>query len=58
MKNTGRETVVMSPKPTKRVKGSVGEGVGGKKTEVTQHAGGQSVSEKSGVSETTRPIFF
>ena len=37
----------MSAKPTKRVKGSVGEGEAGKKTKTTQHAGGQSVSEKS-----------
>ena len=34
-------------KPTKRVKGSVGEGESGKKVKGTQHAGGQSVSEKS-----------
>ena len=39
-----RETVVM---PAKRAKGSVGEGEAGKKAKATQHAGGQSVSEKS-----------
>ena len=39
----------MSAKPTKRPKGSVGEGDTGKKTKVTQDAGGQSVSEKSQV---------
>ena len=33
--------------PAKRAKGSVGEGEAGKKVETTQHAGGQSVSEKS-----------
>jgi hypothetical protein len=36
---------VMSAKPTKRVKGSVGEGETGKKAKVTQHSGGESVSE-------------
>ncbi len=37
----------MPAKPTKRAKGSVGEGKAGKKAKATQHAGGQSVSEKS-----------
>ncbi len=37
----------MPAKPTKRVKGSVGEGETGKKAKTTQYAGGQSVSEKS-----------
>ena len=41
----------MPPKQTKRAKESVGEGEGGKKAKSTQHAGGQSVSEKS---QTTR----
>ncbi len=41
----------MSAKPTKRAKGSVGEGESGKKTKTTTDAGGQSVSEKS---QTTR----
>ena len=35
-----------------RTKGSVGEGEGGKKAKVTQHAGGKSVSEKSQVTRT------
>ena len=39
-------------KPTKRVKGSVGEGEAGKKAKATQHAGGQSVSEKSQATRT------
>ena len=43
---TDWETVVM---PTKRAKGSVGEGEADKKTNATQHVGGQSVSEKSQV---------
>ena len=37
----------MPPKQTKRAKESVGEGEGGKKAKSTQHAVGQSVSEKS-----------
>jgi hypothetical protein len=37
----------MPAKPTKRAKGSVREGEAGKKAKATQHAGGQSVSEKS-----------
>ncbi len=37
--------------PAKRVKGSVGEGEAGKKAKSTQHAGGQSVSEKSQMSD-------
>ncbi len=41
-----RETAVMSVKQTKRAKGTVGEGAAGKKAKTTQHAGGQSVSEK------------
>ena len=41
----------MSVKPTKRPKGSVGEGEAGKKTKETQHVGGQSVSEKSQVTQ-------
>ena len=37
----------------KRAKGSVGEGEAGKKDKVTQHVGGQSVSEKSQVTRTS-----
>jgi hypothetical protein len=37
----------MSVKPTKCVKGRVGEGESVKKANVTQHVGGKSVSEKS-----------
>ncbi len=47
VKKRGRETVVMPAKPTKRAKGSVGEGEAGKKAKVTHHPGGQCVSEKS-----------
>ncbi len=43
----GRETVVMPPKQAKRATGTMGEGAVDKKDKVTQHAGGQSVSEKS-----------
>ena len=49
-----RETVVMS---SKRVKGSVGEGEAGKKAKVTQHVGGQSVSEKSQTTRTSKNVF-
>ena len=49
-----RETVVM---PAKRAKGSVGEGKAGKKAKATQHAGGQSVSEKSQVTRTSKNLF-
>ena len=47
----------MSAKPTKRTKGSVGEGEAGKKAKATQHAGGQSVSEKSQVRRTSKNVF-
>ena len=43
--------------PTKRAKESVGEGETGKKTKVTQHEGGQSVSEKSQVTRTSKNLF-
>ncbi len=49
MKKHGWETIVMSAKPTKREKGSAGEGETGKKATTTQYVGGQSVSEKSQV---------
>ncbi len=35
------------PPKAKRATGTVGEGAVGKKAKATQHAGGQSVSEKS-----------
>ena len=41
----------------KRAKGSVGEGEAGKKAKVTQDAGGQSVSEKSQVTWTSKNLF-
>ena len=47
----------MPPKPTKRAKGSVGEGETGKKAKTTQHTGGQSVSEKSQVTRTSKNLF-
>ena len=49
-----RETVVI---PAKRAKGSVGEGETGKKAKATQYAGGQSVSEKSQVTRTSKNLF-
>ncbi len=42
----------MPPKQTKRATGTVGEGAAGKKAKATQHAGGQSVSEKSQATRT------
>jgi hypothetical protein len=47
----------MPPKQTKRAKGTVGEGAAGKKAKATQHAGGQSVSEKSQVTRTSKNVF-
>ena len=41
----------------KRAKGSVGEGEAGKKAKATQHAGGQSVNEKSQVTWTSKNLF-
>ena len=41
----------------KRVKGSVGEGETGKQTKVTQHEGGQSVSEESQDTRTSQNLF-
>jgi hypothetical protein len=52
----GWETVVMSPKQTKWVKGTVGQGVSGKKAKVNQHARGQSVSEKSLATRTSKNV--
>jgi hypothetical protein len=43
--------------PANCAKGSVGEGETGKKAKVTQHAGGQSVSEKSQVTRTSMNVF-
>ena len=43
--------------PAKRAKGSVGEVEAGKKAKVTQHAGGQSVSEKSQTTRTSKNLF-
>ncbi len=40
-----------------RAKGSVGEGESGKKSKVTQHVGGQSVSEKSQAMRTSKNLF-
>ena len=47
----------MPSKQTKRAKESVGEGEGGKKAKATQHAGGQSVSEKSQATRTSKNVF-
>ncbi len=41
----------------KRAKGSVGEGESGKKTKATQHVGGQSVSQKSQSTRTSKNGF-
>ncbi len=43
--------------PAKGAKGSVGEGEVCKKAQVTHHAGGQSVSEKSQVTQTSKNVF-
>jgi hypothetical protein len=47
----------MPPKQTKRATGTVGEGAVDKKTKATQHAGGQSVSEKSQDTRTSKNVF-
>ena len=47
----------MPPKQTKRATGTVGEGAAGKKAKVTQHVGGQSVSEKSQATRTSKNVF-
>ena len=47
----------MPPKQTTRVTGTVGEGTAGKKAKATQHAGGQSVSEKSQAMRTSKNVF-
>jgi hypothetical protein len=47
----------MPPKQTKQTKGTVGEGAAGKKAKVTQHAGGQSVNEKSLATRTSKNVF-
>ena len=57
MKKGGRETVVMSSKQKNRAKGTVGEGAAGKKAKTTQDAGGQSVSEKSQATRTSKNLF-
>ena len=44
----------MPVKQTKRATGTVGEGAAGKKAKATQHAGGQSVSEKSQFTRTSK----
>ncbi len=43
--------------PANPSKGSVGEGEAGKKAKATQHAGGQSVSEKSQTTRTSKNLF-
>ena len=43
--------------PTKRAKGTVGEGEAGKKPKATHHACGQSVSEKSQDTRTSKNLF-
>ena len=47
----------MVPKQTKRATGTVGEGAAGKKAKATQHAGGQSVSEKSQATRASKNVF-
>jgi hypothetical protein len=47
----------MSPKQRKRAKGTVGDGATGKKTKVTEHVGGQCVSEKSQDTRTSKNVF-
>jgi hypothetical protein len=48
---------VIPSKQTKRATGTVGQGVAAKKTKTTQHAGGQSVSEKSQAKRTSKNVF-
>ncbi len=48
---------MMSAKQTKRATGTVGEGATGKKSKATQHVGGQSVSEKSQTTRTSKNVF-
>ena len=48
---------MIPPKQTQRATGTVGEGASGKKAKVTQHAGGQSASEKSQVTRTSKNVF-
>ena len=48
---------MIPPKQTKRATGTVGEGATGKKAKTTQHEGGQSVSEKSQVTRTSKKVF-
>jgi hypothetical protein len=50
----GNGTVVIL---SKRAKGIVGEGEAGKKAKATQHVGGQSVSQKSQVTRTSKNVF-
>ena len=47
----------MPAKQTKRATGTVGEGAAVKKAKATQHAGGQSVSEKSQTTRTSNSLF-
>ena len=42
---------------TDKATGTVGEGAAGKKAKATQYAGGQSVSEKSQVTRTSKNVF-
>jgi hypothetical protein len=48
---------VIPSRPTKRTKGSVGEGEADKKVKTTQDAGGQSVSTKSQATRTSKNVF-
>ncbi len=57
MKKRGEGDCCDDTKAEKRVKGSVGEGETGKKAKTTQDAGGQSVSEKSQVTRTSKNLF-
>ncbi len=50
-------SVVMPPKQTKRATGTVKEGAACKKAKATQHVGGQSVSEKSQTTRTSKNFF-
>ena len=47
----------MPPKQTKRAIGTMGEGSTGKKAKATQLTGGQSVSQKSQVTRTSKNVF-
>ncbi len=57
MKKRGAGDCCDDAKQTKRATGTVGEGAEGKKAKATHHPGGQSVSEKSQDTRTSKNVF-